>query len=209
LTGRIVLPPHHYAFYLEQLLRWLEHAGVIEPTIVEIPITVSAGAVGYADFWLPKGIACIERVFELSFPTSKGLKFGWMVDSTTNWTVSKHYFIPNKGYMEESIFGKYWIKWYFLRFHYEAIDPGQITVRAWARLITHKQLDKLFEIAKPIAEMFQVKYPPPKATPPTSSSTEIKECKVCGAKMFKVDEKIVRRGEWGKCYSDHDCEVFR
>ena len=208
-AGVVELKPYHYIFYIDTLLRWLEHIGIVTPTLIEIPITVDAGASGYVDFWLPKETACIERMYELYFPTSKGLKYGWMVDSTTEWAVPKHYFIPNKSYTEESIFGKYWIKWYFLRFHYEAIDPGQIVIRTWARLIKHRDLDKLLRLASPLAEMFEVIYPPPRVTPLVSSSELIKECRVCRAKMLREDDKIIRVGQWGRRFTDHRCEVFR
>ena len=206
--GVVELRPYHYVFYIDTLFRWLEHVGVIVPTIVEAPITLGAGAKGYADLWLPGGIACVERTFELFFPTSRGLKYGWMVDSTTEFTVPMHHFIPNKGYVEESVFGKYWIKWYFLRFHFEAIEPGQIVIRAWARLIKHRDLEKLLELASPLAEMFEVSYPPPRVTPLVTGSETIKECKICGAKLLKVDDKTVRVGTWGRNYTDHECEVF-
>jgi len=208
LPGQVSLPAYHYAFYIDALFRWLEHAGVIVPTIVEVPITVTAGQSGYGDLWLPTGIACVERVFEIHFPTSRGIKYGWKVDSTTEWTVPMHYFIPNKGYVEESVFGKYWIKWYFLRFHFEAIDSGTIVIRAWARLIDHKKLDKLLEIAAPLAEMFEVTYPPPRATPAVGGSRLIKECPICHAKLYEEDGKLIRVGSWGTCYSSHKCEVF-
>ena len=206
---RLELPPYHYGFYIDTLFRWLEHAGVITPTIVEVPITVSAGQTGYGDLWLPSGIACVERCFEITFPTSKGIKYGWKVDSTTEWTVPMHYFIPNKGYMEESVFGKYWVKWYFLRFHFEAIDSGQIVVRAWARLIKHENLDKIMELMSPLAEMFKVRYPPPRVTPTVTGSEVIKVCPVCKARLLRTaDGRLVREGEWGRSYSDHACEVF-
>lgn len=205
----VELKPYHYAFYIDTLFRWLEHAGAITPTIVEAPITVSAGESGYVDLHLHKDIACIERTFELHFPTSKGLRYGWMVDSTTDWTVPMHYFIPNKGYVEESIFGHYWVKYYFLRFHYQAIDGGQIIIRAWARLIKHEDLQRLLDIASPLAEMFHVKYPLPRATPLVSSSELIKECPVCKAKLYRLpDGRLYRKGEWARTYTSHDCTVF-
>jgi hypothetical protein len=129
-------------------------------------------------------------------------------NSTTDWTVPMHYFIPNKGYVEESVFGKYWIKWYFLRFHFEAFDSGTIVVRAWARLIDHKKLDKLLEIAAPLAEMFEVTYPPPRVTPAVGGSKLIKECPICHAKLYEEDGKLIRVGSWGRSYSDHICPVF-
>ncbi|MCR8463646.1 MAG: hypothetical protein NDP16_05845 [Crenarchaeota archaeon] len=205
------LEPYHYLFYIDTLFRWLEHIGVVKPTIVEAPLSVSAGEKGYVDLWLPPNIACIERNFELHFPTSKGLRYGWMVDSTTDFTVPMHYFIPNKGsYVEESIFGHYWIKYYFLRFHYEAIDSGQIIIRAWARLISHDDLKTLFELTKPLAEMFGVRYPPQREKPHVTSSELIKECPICGAKLYRLsDGKLLRKVNWGISYTDHDCLVMR
>ena len=203
------LPAYHYGFFIEDLFRWLEHAGLVYPTIVEAPITVSAGERGYADLWLPPGIACVERVFELTFTETKGLRFGWMVDSTTDWTVPMHYFIPNKGQVEESVFGRHWIKWHFLRFHYHALRDGQIVIRAWARLVKHDDLDRLIEIMSPLAEMFQVKYPAPRPTPVVTGSKLVKRCKACGAELYEEDGKPYRKGEWGRSYADHECEVFK
>jgi len=204
---RVELPAYNYVFYLDSIFRWLEHAKIILPTIVEVPLTVSAGESGYCDLWLPENIACVERCFEVFFPSSRGLKYGWMVDSKTDYTVPKHLFIPNRGYVEESVFGKYWIKWYFLRFHYEAIDAGQIIVRAWARLIRHDLLEKLLDLAAPIAEMFELEFPA-KREKPSGSSPVVKKCSVCGAEIVKVDDKLIRRGVWGRSYTDHSCEVF-
>lgn len=204
------LEPFHYAFYIDSLFRWLEHVGVVTPTIVEVPITVSAGEKGYLDLWLPPNTSCIERCFELHFPTSMGLRYGWMVDSVTDWTVPMHYFIPNKGYVEESVFGKHWIKWYFLRFHYEAIEAGRIVVRAWARLISHEDLKRLLELASPLAEMFRVRYPLRRERPLVSYSELVRECPVCKAKLYRLsDGRLVRRGEWGRSYTDHECLVMR
>ncbi len=210
IIQKVRLEPYHYIFHIDTLFRWLEHIGVVTPTIVEVPITVSAGESGYVDLWLPSKKACIERVFELHFPTSKGIRYGWMVDSTTDWTVPMHYFMPNKGYVEESIFGHYWIKYYFLRFHYQAIDSGQIIVRAWARLIKHDDLERLLELASPLAKMFGVEYPKRRLMPSVSSSELIKECPICKAKLYRLpDGRLYRKGEWGKSYLDHDCQIFR
>jgi hypothetical protein len=206
---KVELPAYYYGFFLDALFRWLEHAGVVTPFLVEVPITVSAGEKSYGDLWLPPRIACIERVFEIHFPTSKGIRYGWMVDSVETFTVPMHYFIPNKGYVEESVFGRYWIKYYFLRFHYEAIDSGTIIVRAWARLIKHDDLDKLMELLSPLAELFQVRYPPRRSPPAVTGSKLIKRCPVCGAELYEVDGRLVRKGSWGKVsYSDHICPVF-
>jgi hypothetical protein len=131
-----------------------------------------------------------------------------MVDSTDTFTVPMHYFIPNKGYVEESVFGRYWIKYYFLRFHYEAMDSGTIIVRAWARLIKHDDLDKLMALLSPLAELFQVRYPPRRSPPSVTGSKLIKRCPICGAELYEVDGKLVRKGSWGRAYSDHACPVF-
>ena len=206
---RVELPPYNYLFYIDTLFRWLEHAGVVTPVIVEAPITVNAGDKGYADLWLPPNIACIERVFEVYFPTCKGIKYGWAVDSTSDYTVPMHYFIPNKGYVEESVFGKYWIKWYFLRFYYEAYDSGTIVVRAWARLISHDNLERMLKDAEPLAELLNVKFPPPRPVPTVTASELIKKCPICRAEMLRKDDgTIVRIGKWGRSYTDHKCEVF-
>lgn len=202
------LKPHYYVFYLDELIRWLEHAGVVSPALVELSITLEAGSKGYVDLWLPRDTACIGRTYELHFPTSKGLRYGWMVDSTLEFTVPMHYFIPNKGYVEESVFGRYWIKWYFLRFHYEALEPGQVIIRAWAKLIKHSDLDRLLTLMDPLAEVLQIKLPTSRAVPLPTASEVVKECKACGAKMLRSDDKIVRVGQWGRNYTDHECEVF-
>jgi hypothetical protein len=36
----------------------------------------------------------------------------------------------------------------------------------------------------------------------------MKRCPICGAELYEVDGKLVRRGSWGTCYSSHKCEVF-
>lgn len=207
--AKVELPAYYYCFFIDSLFRWLEHVGAVTPTIVEVPISVSAGDKGYIDLWLPPRTACIERVFEITFPTSKGIRYGWMVDSTGEWTVPVHYFIPNKGYVEESIFGKYWIKWWFLRFYYEATDSGQIIVRAWARLIDHDRLEKLLSLMKPLADMLGIKFPPKRTVPAVSASQLLKKCPICGAELLRKDDgTIVRIGKWGRSYTDHKCEVF-
>jgi len=203
------LPPHHYVFYLTELFRWLEHIGVITPTLVEVPVTVNAGEKGFLDLWLPQNIACVEREFEVYFPYTMGLRYGWMVDTVTDFTVPIHLFVPNSGSVERSVFGKYWIKWFFLRFAYEALESGTIVVRAWARFLTHDKLMELLELSKPLATMFRVTWPPKRTKPSVTASELVKECPICGAKLLrKEDGTLVRIGQWGKSYSDHSCPVF-
>jgi hypothetical protein len=206
----VELPPHHYMFYLAELFRWLEHIGVVTPSLVEVPVTVSAGEKGYLDLWLPHNTACIEREFEVYFPYTMGLRYGWMVDSVTDYTVPMHFFIPNQGSVERSVFGKHWVKWYFLRFAYEAAESGTIVVRAWARLLSHDKLMELLELSKPLAAMFRVAWPPKRVRPSPTASEVVRVCPACGAKLLRTkDGRLVRVGEWGRSYTDHECQVFR
>jgi len=208
LPLEVELPPHYYALYLDILSRWLEYTGLVKPKLTEASATVSAGKTGYVDFWLPKDTACIGRVFELYFPTSRGIKFGWLVDA--RWAVPMHYFIPNRTYVEEGIFGRYWIKWYFLRLRYEAVDAGTMTVRTWSMLIDHDDLDMLLKLAEPLVAKFGVTMPPLPVVPfsPTSSSILIRRCPACKAELLEENGKVVRVAEWGRSYSDHACTVF-
>lgn len=211
----VELPLYHYTFHIDTLFRWLEHFGLIEPNLVEVNFTVSAGEKGFVDLWLPWGKACVERYFEVYFPYIRGIKYGWMVDRTDIYTVPMHYFVPNSGSVEHNIFGRYWVKWWFLRFHYEAYENGTITIRAWARLIDHENAVKLLEISEKLYRRFKFKVVIPETarrptTPPYITYSEVvKQCPICGAKLIKKNGYVIRVGQWGKNYSDHDCPVFK
>jgi len=202
------LPPWHYLYEVERFWVWLEHIGVVDEVLVESRIPVSAGEVGYVDLWLPEGFACGEREFEVYFPTSEGIRYGWMVDSTRAYTVDPHRFIPNSGYVERWPFGRYWVKWWLLRFHYEAYASGTITVRAAAKLLSHGDMSRFLELMEPLARALGVVVPVRREGPFVSYSEVVGECGVCGALLLRVDGKVVRVGRWGRI-PPHKCTVFR
>jgi hypothetical protein len=194
-------------YQVDVFWRWLEHIGVVDEVLIEVRIPVSAGESGYADLWLPPGLACGEREFEIYFPVSQGIRYGWMVDSTTEYTVEPHLFIPNSGYVERWSFGRHWVKWWMLRFTYEAYETGTIVIRAAAKLVKHDDMTRFLELMEPLARALGLTIPPKRAKPVVAYSKVIKECPVCGAKLLKVDDKIVRVGTWGRVPS-HKCPVF-
>jgi hypothetical protein len=64
-------------------------------------------------------------------------------------------------------------------------------------------------LLSPLAELFQVRYPPRRSPPATAGLKLIKRCPICGAELYEVDGKLVRKGSWGiVSYSDHRCSVF-
>jgi len=206
----VKLPKWHYLFLLDELLKWLAHVGIITPKLVELRASVSAGDTGYIDLWLPGEVGCMGRFYEVYFPHSEGIKYGWMVDSGTEYTVAAHYFIPNSSYVERGVFGERWVKWWVLRFTYEAYEAGTITVRSWSQRVNHETLIALLGVLSPLlVELGFAMVVVPRKRPILSYSEALRECPLCGAKLLEANGKVIRVGEWGKSYSDHPCEVFK
>jgi intein/homing endonuclease len=150
---------------------------------------------------------CGEREFEIYFPTSEGIKYGWLVDSTTEYTLDPHYFIPNSGYVERWTFGRYWVKWWMLRFTYEAYSSGTITIRAAAKLTSHENMLRFLKYMEPLAKALGITIPLKRPKPMVVYSQVIAECPICRAKLLRKDDQIVRVGTWGQVPS-HKCPIL-
>ena len=189
----------------------------VEKIPIEIKFTVRRGEYGIVNLYLPPNKVCVTRHYQVYFPNVRKLRYGWKIDSLTKWSVPMHYYVPNTDFGEIQIFGKNLIKWRFLRFEYEALESGTVKIRTEVELIDYSDLAKFLEeklrqskLAKIIKEI-QVK--PPLIEKPVIHGEKVIECTHCGAKMYReIDEKgreiVIRIGEWGRNYSDHQCQVF-